>query len=108
MVALPRALVEQVGVPLYVLLRIPGTSTLLERLGRAGLDVLRVPGLIVHFPGVYTLLFSALAGSLPMIGSGARTRPTRRPDTGALTVRGVPRIKSRQVPDRRPGSRRCC
>lgn len=35
-VALPRTLTEQAGVPLHVLLRIPGTPTLLDRLGRAG------------------------------------------------------------------------
>lgn len=37
------------------------------------LEVLRVPGLIVHFPGAYTLLFSALVGGMLLIGSGVRT-----------------------------------
>lgn len=36
------------------------------------LDVLRVPGLIVHFPGAYTLLFSALVGGMLLIGKGVR------------------------------------
>jgi len=36
------------------------------------LDVLHVPGLIVHFPGAYVLLFSALVGGLLLIGSGIR------------------------------------
>lgn len=36
------------------------------------LEVLRAPGLIVHFPGAYTLLFSALVGGLLLIGAGVR------------------------------------
>lgn len=36
------------------------------------LDVLHVPGLIVHFPGAYTLLFSALVGGLLLSGRGVR------------------------------------
>ena len=36
------------------------------------LDVLRVPGLIVHFPGAYTLLFSALVGGVLLVGKGVR------------------------------------
>jgi hypothetical protein len=36
------------------------------------LDVLNVPGLIVHFPGAYVLLFSALVGGLLLIGTGIR------------------------------------
>ena len=34
--------------------------------------MLRVPGLIVHFPGAYTLLFSALVGGMLLIGKGVR------------------------------------
>lgn len=36
------------------------------------LDVLRVPGLIVHFPGAYTLLFSALVLGLMGFWQGIR------------------------------------
>lgn len=36
------------------------------------LDVLRAPGLIRHFPGAYTLLFSALVGGVLLIVSGVR------------------------------------
>lgn len=36
------------------------------------LQVLSAPGLIVHFPGAYTLLFSALVGGLLLIGAGVR------------------------------------
>lgn len=36
------------------------------------LDVLRVPGLIAHFPGAYTLLFSALVGGVILFGAGVR------------------------------------
>ncbi len=36
------------------------------------LDVLRVPGLIVHFPGAYTLLFSALVLGLMAFWQGIR------------------------------------
>ena len=36
------------------------------------LDVINAPGLIVHFPGAYVLLFSALVGGLLLIVSGVR------------------------------------
>jgi len=36
------------------------------------LDVLHAPGLIVHFPGAYVLLFSALVSGLLLIGVGVR------------------------------------
>ena len=35
-------------------------------------DVINAPGLIVHFPGAYVLLFSALVGGLLLIVSGVR------------------------------------
>lgn len=35
------------------------------------LDVLHVPGLIVYFPGAYTLLFSAFFGGLALVGHSA-------------------------------------
>jgi hypothetical protein len=37
------------------------------------LDVLRAPGLIVHFPGAYTLLFSALVLGLLAFWKGVRS-----------------------------------
>lgn len=36
------------------------------------LDVLRVPGLIVHFPGAYALLFTALVGGVMLSVKGVR------------------------------------
>lgn len=36
------------------------------------LDLLRVPGLIVYFPGAYTLLFTGLVVGLMAIGMGVR------------------------------------
>jgi len=48
------------------------------------LDVLRVPGLIAHFPGAYTLLFSALVGGVMLLVKGVRD--LRR---GAPNRRGV-------------------
>lgn len=44
------------------------------------LDVLRVPGLIVHFPGAYTLLFTGLVLGLMACWQGIRS--LRRPPRG--------------------------
>ncbi|APR80798.1 Hypothetical protein A7982_06145 [Minicystis rosea] len=52
---------------LGLLLAIPSGWFLFVRL-----DVLRVPGLIAHFPGAYTLLFSALVGGVLLFGTGLR------------------------------------
>ena len=47
------------------------------------LEFLRAPGLLVHFPRAYALLFAALIGGLLMIGAGIRAMIRARPPSPA-------------------------
>lgn len=47
------------------------------------LEFLRAPGLLVHFPRAYALLFAVLIGGLLMIGAGIRAMIRARPPSPA-------------------------